>query len=244
MDKKFSQHILVPCYDTDVSQLLKPASFMDMAQEAANIHAGRIGFGYDDLIVTRTAWVLSRMHFRFIRHPRWREEVDLTTWHKGQNGLFYIRDFVISDASGNALVEATSSWLVLNIDTRRIIRNPDLSSESVCQEHVIGQPCGKVQIPADLQKEHVCDHAVSYSDVDLNGHTNNAMYLVWAMDAVGYDVTSVRPVKEVKVNFNHETRPGDAVAIYRAAGKAGENDCYYIEGEVGGRSAFCAELTF
>ena len=32
---KFCQDICVPCYDTDASFYLKPASFMDMAQEIA-----------------------------------------------------------------------------------------------------------------------------------------------------------------------------------------------------------------
>ncbi len=244
MDNRFSQHIVIPCYDTDVSQLLKPASFMDLAQEAANLHANVLGFGYDDLISSRTAWVLSRMHFRFIRHPRWREEVDLTTWHKGPEGLFYIRDFTVRDTSGNILVEATSSWLVLNIDTRRIVRNPGFSSESVCRDHAIEQPCGKVQMPADLERRHVGDHVVSYSDVDLNGHANNAMYLVWAMDAVGYALASSHPVKEVKINFNHETRPGDKVSIYSACREGESGMCHYIEGETEGRSAFCVELSF
>ena len=88
------------------------------------------------------------------------------------------------------------------------------------------------------------DHVVSYSDVDLNGHANNAMYLVWAMDAVGYALASSHPVKEVKINFNHETRPGDKVSIYGACREGESGMCHYIEGETEGRSAFCVELSF
>ena len=68
----YSQHFIIPCYETDEAQLLKPASFMDFAQEAANRHADILGFGYDDLSRTRNLWVLSRMHVRFLRHPRCR----------------------------------------------------------------------------------------------------------------------------------------------------------------------------
>ena len=59
---KYSQKFIIPCYFTDASWRLKPASFMDVAQEAANQHATVLGFGYDDLIASRTAWILSRMH--------------------------------------------------------------------------------------------------------------------------------------------------------------------------------------
>ena len=58
---KFTQEFHIPCYNTDMSWRLKPAAFMDLAQEAANQHATILGFGYDDLITSKTAWVLSRM---------------------------------------------------------------------------------------------------------------------------------------------------------------------------------------
>ena len=244
MENRFRQHILIPCYDTDVAQLLKPASFMDLAQEAANLHADILGFGYDNLMETRTAWVLSRMHIRFVRHPRWREEVDLETWHKGLDRMFYLRDFRMTDATGAILVEATTSWLVLNIDTRRIVRDAGLTEEGICAENAVAEPCGKIRIPDGCAMEHVCVHRVSYSDIDMNGHANNAMYLVWSMDAVDYDFASGRPVKEVRINFNHETKPGDEVTINRACTERGADTVYYIEGDVSGRTAFMAELVF
>ena len=55
---KYSHKFIIPCYFTDASWRLKPASFMDVAQEAANQHATVLGFGYDDLIASRTAWIL------------------------------------------------------------------------------------------------------------------------------------------------------------------------------------------
>lgn len=244
MKDRYQQHITIPCYETDASQLLKPASFMDLAQEAANVHANILGFGYDDLMTTRLAWVLSRMHIRFMRHPKWREEVDLVTWHKGQERLFYLRDYLMKGTDGEVLVAATTSWLVLNIDTRRLVRAVDVATDEVCTDNAIEESCGKVQMPEGVEREHVCDHTVSYSDVDLNGHTNNAMYLVWAMDAVDYEVASVHPVKDVKVNFNHETKPGEAVSIFRCRKETEAGVVFYIEGEVDGRSAFCAELAF
>ena len=88
MMDRFEQNLMIPCYDTDVSKLLKPSSFMNYAQEAANLHASVLGFGYDDMMVTRSAWVLSRMHVKFLRHPVWREKVRITTWHKGPERLF------------------------------------------------------------------------------------------------------------------------------------------------------------
>ena len=228
--RKFSESITIPCYCTDSSWRLKVSSFMDYTQEAANRHASLIGFGYDDLIASRTAWVLSRMHIKFLKTPLWRDQVTLNTWHKGAERLFYIRDFIMNDAEGNPAVIATSSWLVLNLDTRRLVRDPGLvDDDTICKENAIGTPCDKVQIPKDLQ---------------MNGHTNNVMYVVWSMNTVDYELVSNNPVKELKINFNHETRPGEVVSLFTASQKDETGIHWFVEGKVGETSAFCLELLF
>ena len=242
---KLVQNFTIPCYETDASWRLKPASFMDMAQEAAGQHAVYLGFGYDDLIKTNTAWILSRVNIQFIDTPKWREEVTLTTWHKGLDRLFFLRDFIMTDKDGRERVKATTSWLVLNLETRRLVRDPKLMEEgTVCGEHVLETPADKVQMPKDVEPELAMEHVVAYSDVDMLGHTNNAMYMQWSMDAVEYDLVSERSVKELTINFNHETKAGDKVAIYRASVEKEDGLHVYIEGKVESVSAFCVELIF
>ena len=242
---KLTEQYTIPCYDTDASWRLKPVSIMNYAQEMANRHANLLGFGYDDLIISKTAWVLARMHIRFVNLPLWRDNVSLTTWHKGLNRLFFVRDFQMKDSQGNICVEATTSWIVLNLETRRLVRDPKLIDEgTTCQENAIEQPADKVQIPKDAVTEFVMDHVVSYSDVDMLGHTNNAMYMHWAMDAVDYEVTSKRPLKDLIINFNHETRAGEKVSIYRTIVETEDGLRVYVEGKVGDVSSFCIEMLF
>jgi acyl-ACP thioesterase len=218
---------------------------MNYAQEMANRHAVILGFGYDDLIVSKTAWVLSRMHIRFVKAPLWRDKVTLTTWHKGLNRLFFLRDFQMRDEHGNVCVEATTSWIVLNLETRRFVRDPKLMDEgTTCSENAIELPADKVVMPKDVEPTFIMDHIVSYSDVDMLEHTNNAMYMHWAMDAVPYEITSQRPLKEVTINFNRETRSGEKVSVYRIMQDT--EDCLkvYVEGKVEGASSFCIEMIF
>ncbi len=242
---KYTEKHTIPCYDTDAAWRLKPTSFMNMAQEAAGRHAVYLGFGYDDLIKNNTAWILSRVHVEFPDTPKWREEITLNTWHKGLNRLFFLRDFVLTDNDGKERVKATTSWLVLNLETRRLVRDPELLEEgTVCNENALETPADKVQMPKDLEPELVRTHLVSYSDIDTNGHTNNAMYMQWSMNAVGYDITSSRPVKEFTINFNHETKAGDEVEIYRAAVEREDGLHVFVEGKIGEVSSYCVEIVF
>jgi acyl-ACP thioesterase len=171
--------------------------------------------------------------------------VTLQTWHKGLNRLFFLRDFLMTDSNGNVRVKATTSWLVMNLETRRLVRDPNLmDAEGVCSENVIETPADKVQMPKDVEPELAMSHKVEYSDVDMNAHANNAMYMQWAMDAVGYEVTSQRNVQSLTINFNNEIKPQEQVDLYRAMIDAEDGLHVFIEGKVEEKSAFIVEIVF
>ena len=243
---KFCQDICVPCYDTDASFYLKPAAFMDMAQEIAYWAAQELGFGYDDLHVHHVAWVLSRMHFHFENPPKWRDNVTLYTWHKGADGLFYLRDFFLQDADGHRLVTCTSSWVVIDERTRRLVRPEELQDKLSTGDvdDAIAERAPKVVMPRGAEPEPAGEHTVVYSDVDIIGHTNNARYMVWAMDSIDYETASACRVKDVYINFNKETTPGTSVQLYRLKTEEDGALVWYVEGRVEGKSAFCVKMVF
>ncbi len=247
-DNKYSQNIVIPCCDTDAGFRLKPASFMDLMQEMAYRAATILHFGYDDLQTHHTAWVLSRMRFKFTNPPLWRDEVKLETWHKGLDGLLFLRDFRMSDLAGRELLTCTSSWLVINTETRRLVRSTELldvvPEGTMCHDDAIAEHCQKVAMPKDAVPEKVGEHRVSYSDVDIIGHTNNARYMVWAMDCIDYAEVTASPLKEAKINFIKETVPGEVVELYRFRTEDDGRKAFFIEGLSGGKAAFCIELIF
>ena len=49
---------------------------------------------------------------------------------------------------------------------------------------------------------------------------------------------NLKNVKDVKINFNNETRPGETVELFKAESEGK----IYVEGKVGDKSAFCVEL--
>lgn len=239
---KFRQDICIPCYQTNDKTVLRPAAFMDMAQEIAYWAAEELGFGYDSLHIHHTAWVLSRMHIRFHQPARWRDQVALYTWHKGPNGLFYVRDFDLRNAAGKSCVSATSSWVVIDERTRRFVRPEDLSASLLVDYEVddaIREPAPKLPVPRQLVAEAAGLHQVAYSDIDLIGHTNNARYAVWAMDCLPMEVAD-RPLKDLYINFNKETTAGETVELFRYR----EEDTWYVEGKVEGKSCFVVKMVF
>ena len=235
-DNKVTDTLVVKCYEVDSAKRLKPAAFMDMAQEMAYQAAAAMHFGYDELIAKGMAWVLSRMHFRFLEAPGWGDGLLIRTWHRGAFGPFFVRDFEVLGNGGRRVAEATSSWVVIDVSSRRMVRPEEVlpKDDSSCHDFGIETPAGKVTMPRGAEPEFVMTHKVAYSDIDLVGHANNARYVAWAMDCMDGDPK----VDEVEIVFHHESVAGDEIRLSRLL----DGDCCFIEGTCDGRQVFCAKL--
>lgn len=238
---KFRQDSCIPCYHTDRNKVLRPESFMDMAQEIAYWAASELGFGYETLHIHHMAWVLSRMHLHFEIPIKWKDAVMLYTWHKGASGLFYIRDFELFTEDGKSAVQGTSSWVVIDDRTRRFIRPEDLSHflETGPVDDAIRENAPKLMPPKDAAFEPAGSHTVAYSDLDMNLHTNNARYGALAMDALPQEVTE-QPVRDFYINFNKETVPGETIELVRLQ----QNNAWWVEGLSDGKVCFTVKIEF
>lgn len=243
MSKILSEDHIITCYEADANQFMRPTAMLDLMQEAANVNASTLGFGYDEMINSNMAWVLSRTHVKFVNTPKWRQEVNLKTWHKGVSKLFHLRDFILSDKEGNPLVLATTSWLIIDLNTRRLVRNSALAMSDTAID-AIETPADKVVIPVDIEPELVRKHPVTWSEVDTNGHVNNVKYAVWALDAVKAEDIKERPLKEMLINYDAEVMPGDTVKISRVRQESEEGITYYITGKVADKQNFAVKLVF
>lgn len=238
----------VPCYMTDCNYRLRASSFMELAQVMAMEGSRSLGFGYDRLDKEHKAWILYRMQFRMLRPVKWQESVTISTWHRGLEGVSFLRDYELFGEDGERSVIGTSSWIVMDTEQRSFVRSEELpdfiSVAPQCSESMLEAPARKVVFPRGAELEPVCEHIVAYSDVDFIGHTNNVKYVVWAMDAVDPDVSSSMPVREVTVNFNSEARMGDKVSIFRYHVRSEDCLTYYVGGFVGEKQSFAVKLVF
>ena len=104
----------------------------------------------------------------------------------------------------------------------------------------IEEPAERILLPKDFPLEAVAEHRVIYSDLDCNGHTNNAKYTVWAMDCLPGDLVRNHDIKEITINFNHEAMFGETVTLYHAL----KDNAHIVEGRSGDTQIFISKLIF
>ena len=244
-DDKFYEDFTLACYQVDRRKILRPASFLDMAQHMAVYGADKLAFGDEQLGPYGCTWVLARQHVRFERPVTHKEPCRIVTWHKGMQGLFFVRDYQILGADGKPAVNSTSSWVVMNIEARRVVRADFLkdivSLDPQSRDSAIEEQAGKVVAPRGADLTLIGTHKVLYSDVAYNQHANNVRYTVWAMDSLPEELVNERMVKELTINFNREARPGETVELWHTTDADGAQ---IVEGRVDDHQVFIERLLF
>lgn len=229
----------------DARRRLRAAAFMEIAQELAGKGADQLHMSDRDLSPLGAVWVLARMRAVFGKMPVQDQKVTLGTWHKGLSGIQYLRDYTVTDSSGSVLVSSTSSWVIMRLGDRRMLR-PDVlgsyvPSEPQCGDDALADPCAKILLPKGMGLKTVGKHTVVYSDVDYNGHTNNTKYVVWALDALPRDLVLDTDLLEMEINFSKESHIGDTVTLHAASD--GKN--WYVEGRAeDGLQCFIVRFVF
>jgi acyl-ACP thioesterase len=228
---RFSTH--VRSYEGDRSGVLKPQALLNYFEEAAQQHARELGFGYEDILRENRFWILSRLKVRIHRPPVWGDAITVETWPKSVHRLFALRDFnlyldspanrSVTDGNGaEPIVQATSAWLLMDGNSERPLRPEKYLPEGPLRENAaynaISDPPDKIAALEDRERRISDQVRVRFSDVDVNDHVNNSVYLRWLDDAIRTERHDLQ-LAAVELNFLKEASAGMDLRIH----SSGEN---------------------
>lgn len=180
-------------------------------QEIAGEHATVLGFGYDQLKENELFWVLSRLWVKINRRPTWKEKFSITTWSRGTDGFYGYRDFQFFDEAGNCIIEATSSWLAINLETKRIQRLSMLENIPAYNESILGSNPSKLPVPSS--ESLLSFSPVLFNEIDINQHFNSGRYLERILDSYDFSFHEKNELVEFEVNFLKEGMPSDKLSV-------------------------------
>lgn len=200
---KYTKQYNVRSYECDRNNNLRILTLMNILQDIADDSAASLGFGLDFCIKNGMTWVGSNYILEINRLPKIHENITIDTWPSAKNKLSAYRDFEIFGEDGTSIIKATSQWILINIEKKRpisVIEN--LPIQCVITERSINTDFPKIEEIKRIDDKF--KFRVRFDDIDLNKHINNAVYILWATEAVESDFRlNHNPVK-ISINFRKE----------------------------------------
>lgn len=215
-------------------------SVMKTFSEIAGDDYEHRGLGHRVLFDNGQAFLVAKNSISIKSMPEYGRELVVSTWERCVKGVFFIRDFELLDADEKVMVSGTSSWFLVNPNSREVLRPDALCGPlpEPAEETADCPACPKLRFP-EGERTVLGERPVYYSDLDANGHVNNAVYSRIATDFMPGEYRG-RNVKEYYITFKKETRSDEALTITGMADK----DSYIVEGSTNGEQHFISKIVF
>lgn len=237
--KFFSQNQVYFC-QCDKHHKLSLFELLRTVTDAAVEDFNQRVMSYDVLTDNNLGILVSRQAFRFHKMPIGNQKITIKTWEEKPEALQFVRAYEIYDTeTKEPLVSGISTWLLVDLTKRRIMRikdfnlrqEPDIQTEHDCLK------AEKIVLPEQLVT--LTTRPIWYSDIDGNGHMNNARYGAFVIDSLPPEYQQ-KEFTDFRINYNKEAIQGESIEICGAFDDS--NKKITIVGKQNNSTCFEAEL--
>ena len=200
--------------EVDQKGNLTIVALINYLQDCAAFHSDSAGFGLDYLSARSRGWFITNWQLAIPTLPHYGEDIVISTWAYEMRGMFAKRNFMIENASGEALVLANSLWVFMDLATNRPARIPDEEVFAYQVEAPLDMDWGgrKIRRLAEDTFQPQGDTHVMPVHLDTNHHMNNAYYIEIARDALAKG----KKIFGIRAEYKKPAELGDRICIRRA----------------------------
>ena len=211
----YSKKIRLRYSDIGSSNRLNLKSLIGYLQEMAGAHSSLAGYGLNDIPNTHVSWLLLDWKVKMFSHPCYGDELTINTWPRTLEKFYSYRDFEIFDSNNNLVAIASSKWLLINTETRKIEKiTPEIvESYGIVDKCVFNYKLNeKPKVPNDL--ELTFKYKIQRRDIDTNGHVNNLHYIDYALETLPEDIYNNNEFSNIEIHYKKEIKYGETINCY------------------------------
>ncbi len=202
----------VKVYESDNLERGGLITLFNYFQNTAWSHYHRVDKARGPFLSSGQIWAMTRAEIRLVRPARWQEVVEVETWSRGLEKVLAFRDFIIRDVSGERIAAGTATWVVLDLQSKKIQRLNEMAARWPSKPDVLAINKNADKIDSLANPRLGESFRVRYSDMDLNHHVNSSRYIQWMLDSFGREFLERYEIRKAEINYLDEALPGDEVS--------------------------------
>ncbi|XP_071902004.1 palmitoyl-acyl carrier protein thioesterase, chloroplastic-like [Coffea arabica] len=235
----YRQSFIIRSYEIGPEKTATMETIMNLLQETALNHvtsSGVSGNGFGatrEMSLRKLIWVVTRIHIQVEKYSSWGDVVEIDTWvaAAGKNGMR--RDWVIRDYNTQKIItRATSTWVIMNRETRRLCKIPDevreevqpfyLNRVSISTEDTDSE---KIEKLTDETAERIRSGlAPRWNDMDANQHVNNVKYIGWILESVPINILEDYNLTSMTLEYRRECTQSNVLESLTSMKPDGKDD--------------------
>lgn len=222
----YKQTFIIRSYEIGPDKTATMETLMNLLQETALNHvttSGLAGNGFGatrEMSLKNLIWVVTRVHVQVDKYSSWGDIVEIDTWvdAAGKNGMR--RDWIIRDyRTRNIITRATSTWVTMNRETRKLSKIPDEVRQEVepfyIDRYVFENDDDdpeKINKLTDETADIIQSGLVPrWNDMDANQHVNNVKYIGWILESVPLNMLQDYDLTSMTLEYRRECRQANVL---------------------------------
>lgn len=191
--------------EVDSNGKLTWLALMDYFQDCSVFHSEKENLSVEYLKENHIAWVLSSWQICVNRMPHLAEKIVTQTWAYGLKGFYGYRNFAMNDEQGERLAYANSVWVLMDTQSGRPVRIPQIMVDRYGLEPQLPMECSERKIVLPEEYEEQESFIVPQYFIDTNRHMNNSRYMQMALEYL----PEYFAAGEVRVEYRKAAVQGD-----------------------------------
>ncbi len=231
--------INIPFSGIDPRGRMKFSVLLEMCQEMADEDASKYNLSVRQTMEHNVTWVLRKYRVDLKRYPV-KEDfcIRIKTYAEPYRGLYSFRTFEFRNGKGEFLGSAYTWWVLIDTVKMRPIRLDKSELTACIREQITEELPPDVKIPELASTDIEETWKVRWQDLDVNDHTNHAVYFSWALDTVPDEIPEkyapmfvegefLRPIPRTRVRCLTEFKKSENGRLFLHSLRHIEDDSEY-----------------
>lgn len=205
----------IETYEVQPNGNVRPSTLFKLFQKAAGDDIDKTGMTYDVLADNGIAFVQTKLILKYFDNIKVYDNIEITTHARENRGVAFIRDYAVYSC-GKLVAYATSFWVLIDINSRRLCRPSvldSLGSIPTDTDDLYELEDKRIKFDAShLKRTDVRE--VYYSHIDRNKHMNNTFYPDVLYDYLPDEYKDYDIGKTITICYNAEIMCGEKFEVY------------------------------
>ena len=176
-------------------------------QDCSTFQSEELGRGAEFLKNHKRVWILNAWQIMICRRPQLMEQIKISTWSTGFDGLYGTRNFKMETKEGEMLACANSIWVYMDVEKGRPVKASKEEISVYASETPLEMDYAPRKIALPKDGRVLEGFYVKKNQLDTNHHMNNGQYVKAALEYVP-DTFSIR---QIRVEYKKSAMYGDYV---------------------------------
>lgn len=237
LEKEFEMKKKILTYEVGEKSTLKISALLHLFQESSEQHLASLGLSYERLKSEGMVFLFICAKIQINRLPKHGEEIRVLTRPCGTVLTQFYRKFEIySEQEKETVITALQSSVLVDAKTHKIQRPKVFDRFGINVGKLEKEKLPKIILPENMP--FVGERPVYYSDLDYNGHLNNAIYADILCDFLPGGMMG-KEIEELQIQYLSECKMGEVLKLYA---QKNENEVYFYGDNDRTRSFVCKLL--